>query len=99
MKIKQIHIEKYKIFQNFNIDFCADDIPLKIIVLTGINGTGKSTILEFITFHQIQPSQEVQYGSLKVIDNQQEKTFDIPPKLGTYKDYLKLFTRVSVLKI
>ena len=78
MKIKQIHIDKYKIFQNFNIDFCTDDIPLKIIVLTGINGTGKSTLIEFISFHQIQFDQEIRYGSLTVIDDRKEKNFDIP---------------------
>ncbi|WP_294567765.1 AAA family ATPase [uncultured Succinatimonas sp.] len=91
MKIKQIHIDKYKIFQNFNIDFCTDDIPLKIIVLTGINGTGKSTLLEFITFHQFQADQKIRYGSLTVIDDSKEKNFDIPPKASTFEDYLKLF--------
>ena len=28
MKLKQIHIDDYKLFHNFDIDFCKDNEPL-----------------------------------------------------------------------
>ncbi len=48
MKIQEIHIEDYKIFKDFKIDFTDNGEPLDIIVVAGINGSGKSSLLEFI---------------------------------------------------
>ncbi|NOX46997.1 MAG: AAA family ATPase [Chlorobi bacterium] len=48
MKIQEIHIEDYKIFKDFKIDFADNGEPLDIIVVAGINGSGKSSLLEFI---------------------------------------------------
>ena len=49
MKLKNIHIEKYKKFQNFDIDFTdKNDNPLPIVIIAGINGSGKTTLLEYI---------------------------------------------------
>ena len=48
MKIREVHIEDYKIFKDFNIDFTFNNKPLSVIVIAGINGSGKSTLLEFI---------------------------------------------------
>ncbi len=49
MKIKNIHIDKYKVFKNFDIDFLdSDKKPLNLIVLAGINGSGKTSLFEFI---------------------------------------------------
>ncbi|RLD52404.1 MAG: hypothetical protein DRJ05_17445, partial [Bacteroidetes bacterium] len=48
MKIREIHIQDYKIFKDFNIDFTNNESPLDIVVLAGINGSGKSSLLEFI---------------------------------------------------
>lgn len=46
-KIKSLHIEEYKMFKDFDIDFVdKDDNPLPIIVLAGVNGSGKTTLLE-----------------------------------------------------
>jgi len=48
-KIANIHINNYKIFQDFDIDFLdTDNTPLPIIVIAGINGTGKTTLLDYI---------------------------------------------------
>lgn len=48
MKIRKIHIEEYKIFKDFEIDLTNNGEPLNIIVVAGINGSGKSSLLEFI---------------------------------------------------
>jgi predicted ATPase len=48
MKLKHIHIDSYKVFRDFDIDFCKDSssLPENIIVLAGVNGMGKTTLLE-----------------------------------------------------
>ncbi|MCF6309943.1 MAG: AAA family ATPase [Sulfurimonas sp.] len=49
MKIKDIHIDDYKVFKNFDISFSdSNNEPLDLIVLAGINGSGKTTLFEFI---------------------------------------------------
>jgi predicted ATP-binding protein involved in virulence len=48
MKIRKIHIKNYKIFKDFDIDFTHSGKTLNIILLAGINGSGKSSLLEFI---------------------------------------------------
>jgi len=48
MKIREIHIGNYKIFKDFKIDFTFKEDPLNLVVLAGINGSGKSSLLEFI---------------------------------------------------
>lgn len=46
MKLKHLHIDSYKVFQDFDIDFCVNDQPADIIVIAGVNGTGKTTLLK-----------------------------------------------------
>jgi len=49
VKIKSIELDNYKVLQNFKIDFTNNnDEILNLIVIAGINGTGKTTILESI---------------------------------------------------
>jgi predicted ATP-binding protein involved in virulence len=49
MKIKTIKINDYKIFKNFSVDFTDKEGKFKnIIVLAGINGSGKISRLEYI---------------------------------------------------
>ena len=48
MKIRKIHIDEYKIFKNFDINFTFNDKPLNLIVIAGINGSGKTTLLDYI---------------------------------------------------
>lgn len=48
MKIKNLYIENEKRLKNLNINFENDGEILDIVVLVGVNGTGKTTILEII---------------------------------------------------
>jgi len=49
MKLRKLHIEDYKMFKDFDIDFLDEnDEALPIVVLAGVNGSGKTTLLESI---------------------------------------------------
>jgi predicted ATP-binding protein involved in virulence len=49
LKIEKIKISSYKVLQNFEIDFTdKDGNILNTIVLAGVNGSGKTTVLELI---------------------------------------------------
>lgn len=50
MKVANIKIGEYKILKNLDIDFTDQEsgAPKKIIVLAGINGSGKTSLLEYI---------------------------------------------------
>ena len=48
MKIKNLYIENEKRLKNLNINFENDGKILDVVVLAGINGTGKTTVLEVI---------------------------------------------------
>jgi len=49
MKITKLHLKDFKVFDDLELDFTGKDgQPLNQIVLAGLNGTGKTTILEVI---------------------------------------------------
>ena len=48
MKIRKIHIKEYNGLKNLNINFKSNDKILDIIILIGVNGSGKTRILESI---------------------------------------------------
>ena len=49
MKLRKLHIEDYKMFKDFDISFVdKNDNALPIIVLAGVNGSGKTSLLEYI---------------------------------------------------
>lgn len=49
MKLRKLHIEDYKMFKDFDISFVDEkDNPFPIVVLAGVNGSGKTTILEYM---------------------------------------------------
>ena len=55
MKLRKLHIENYKMFKDFDISFVDEnDKALPIVVLAGINGTGKTTLLESIVPHKVK---------------------------------------------
>ena len=54
MKIRELHIEDYKMFKDFSIDFVGnDDKALPIVVLAGVNGSGKTTLLESLVDNKL----------------------------------------------
>ena len=49
MKIRKLHIKNYKVFNDLELDFTdANGKTLDTIVLAGLNGSGKTTVLEII---------------------------------------------------
>jgi predicted ATP-binding protein involved in virulence len=49
LKLKKLFIQNYKVLKDFEIDFYdKNETPLPIIVLAGVNGSGKTAILESI---------------------------------------------------
>ena len=50
MKIKNLHIEEYNGLENLNINFESEGKVLDLIVLAGINGSGKTRVLESISY-------------------------------------------------
>ena len=48
MKIRKIHIKEYNGLKNLNINFESNDKVLNTIILIGVNGSGKTRILESI---------------------------------------------------
>ena len=49
MKIRKLSIKNYKVFNDLELDFTdANGKTLDKIVLAGVNGCGKTTILELI---------------------------------------------------
>ncbi len=50
MKIRKLKIKNYKIFEDIEFDFTdKNGKTLDTVIFTGINGTGKTTLLELIT--------------------------------------------------
>ena len=48
MKIEKVHIKNIKGIKDLELSFKKDDKILDLIVLAGVNGSGKTTILEAI---------------------------------------------------
>ena len=48
MKIQKVHIKNVKIIKDLDLSFKKDNKILDLIVLAGVNGSGKTTILEAI---------------------------------------------------
>lgn len=56
VKIRSIYIESYKMFNNFHINFLdKNDKITPIIVIAGINGSGKTSLLEYIKNFETSP--------------------------------------------
>ena len=49
-KLKKINLKNFKIFKDFELDFMYEGKAQNLIVLAGINGSGKTTILRDIIF-------------------------------------------------
>ncbi len=65
-KLKEVYIKEHKIFQNFKIDFTNDGKnTLPIIVIAGKNGTGKTTLLEYLANFEIQQDDYLEIFKVK----------------------------------
>ena len=72
IKLKELSIKSYKVLKDFKISFCdKDDNPLPIIILAGINGSGKTAILEAIYYG----IKKVKWLDLKILRNGMEECF------------------------
>ena len=91
MKLKHIHIDDYKLFHDFDIDFCKGDEPLGIIVVTGVNGNGKSTLLDYIKPKQAAKNPA---GKISVEVEGTDQVFEVPPRLTQWTAYQEAFRYV-----
>ncbi len=74
MKIRRLKIKKYRIFENIEFDFTnKNGKALDTVVLAGINGTGKTTLLYLIS--KILFSRDISNNelSIEIEFNEQEK--------------------------
>lgn len=88
MKIKHIHIDRYKIFNDFDIDFCENSIPLDLVVITGVNGCGKTTLLKDIIYGSLSSAGED--SSITIDKDGIQHTIKLPHRLYKIIDYSQL---------
>jgi len=74
MKIRKIHIENYKLFQNIDIDFTNNGKSQNFIIIAGINGSGKTTLLKDMIYNSLinktinkGSSIEIEYNKKNVV--------------------------------
>ena len=91
MKLKHIHIDNYKLFHDFDIDFCDGNEPLRIVVIAGINGIGKSTLLEYI---KPQNMSSTHTGTIQIAIGGEDKSFVVPPSAIQFAAYKEAFSSI-----
>lgn len=78
MKIKSLYIDKYKIFGKFRVDFDEN-----MTVFVGLNGTGKTTILEIIynilsfNVEYFEEYKEFTFVELLILEDDKKKNIKI----------------------
>lgn len=91
MKLRHIHIVKHKVFHDFDIDFCLGGKPQNLIVMTGVNGNGKT-----ILFRDIISGTDVTKKPKCIITVQDDKdvrTFTLPMQTEN-TEYTEDFSKV-----
>ena len=78
MKLKKIHIDNYKLFNNFDLDLTHNGKSQNLIVIAGINGSGKTTLLKEVIYQTIV-NQSIHKGcSIEIETNdKKDRTFVI----------------------
>jgi len=85
LKLYKVAIDDFKVFHNFEIDFLDEnDKPLPLVVIVGKNGTGKTTLFEYMYRDNILTiganyannnnyMSVVKNGKLKILNNEAKK--------------------------
>lgn len=92
MKLKHIHIDKYKVFKNFDIDFCLGNKPQNLIVISGVNGNGKTTLFRDIISGSVATKKP--RSIITVQDDDGIRTFTLPT-LSEDEKYTEDFSKVK----
>lgn len=95
MKLQHIHIEAYKVFRDFNLDFClsGDDTPQSLIVITGVNGNGKTTLLKEIIAEK--DSARLPSSCITIEEQGTSRTF-LLPIFPSDEGYRNTFSKVRL---
>lgn len=91
MKLKHIHIDSYKVFEDFDIDFCHAGKIQNLVVITGVNGSGKTILLRDVIFGN--DSAKKPGGCVTIEDNGKTKTFTLPV-CPSDESYMNVFSKV-----
>lgn len=62
MKIRKLHVKDFKVFDELELDFTdSDGDTLDVVVLAGVNGSGKTSILNLLqaifSMEEVEPVQ------------------------------------------
>lgn len=95
MKLKHIHIDAYKVFHDFDIDFCHEGKIQSLIVITGVNGNGKTTLLRDVIAGNDASGKPK--GTVTIEDKGRVETFSLPDTSGN-KAYTEAFSNVIFYK-
>lgn len=74
MKIRKLYIDNFRIFQDFSLDFTFNGKTLNLIVISGINGTGKTTLLKDFIYHAFN-AKDISKNSYIEIEYKQKEKF------------------------
>ncbi|CAA6802785.1 MAG: Putative ATP-binding protein [uncultured Sulfurovum sp.] len=87
MKLRNLHIEDYKMFKDFDISFVDEnDEALPIVVLAGVNGSGKTTLLEYIYnfLDHVEGNSELEFNQRSDIELDGYLKLDLGKKRTKY---------------
>jgi len=93
--IKKVYINKYKIFKDFtlNLENKKGEIS-PVIVLVGVNGSGKSTILEFIkNFYEITNKKD-NLSFIEFYNGEKINFYDEEKEILTFGGYKTINERI-----
>jgi predicted ATP-binding protein involved in virulence len=104
MKLRKLHIEDYKMFKDFDIRFVDEnDEALPIVVLAGLNGSGKTSLLECLNLkYNISGQMQILFQGKKInfsIKNKDIKSYTIRTGYVSQNIYFPTSTTLENIKI